>query len=286
MTQGSVFIFGLGYSAQAIARAALASGWAVGGSTRNPQLAEDLRQHGIAAEQWSGEGAPLGLQGATHVISSVPPKGGDVVLNALRPRDLHGKAGVIYLSSTSVYGDQQGAWVDETTPCDPVSGPGRARLTAESDWAALCAKAGVPLTVLRLAGIYGPGRSALDRLRAGTARRIVKPGQAFSRIHVDDIARATLAALARPEAAPVLNICDDFPSPPQDVVTYGAELLNMTPPPEEDFDSADLSPMARFFFADSKLVRNDLAKTALGLSWRYPDYRTGLRAILEAERTA
>lgn len=280
-----LFVFGLGYSGQQIAAAVQAAGWQVGGTTRDPARAAALRARGIAAEIWprpDQPGAPPeGLALASHVISAAPPAAGqdDPVLAQLSAADLSGKAGAIYLSSTSVYGDRGGAWVDESATCTPVSDQGRARLRAEAAWSAL----GCPVTVLRLAAIYGPGRSAFDRLRAGRARRIVKPGQVFSRVHVADLVRATLALLARPDAAGLLNLCDDEPAPPQDVIAHAAALLNIPAPPEEDFASADLGRMTRFFYSDSKRVSNARAHQTLPGWLSLPDYRAGLAAILAEE---
>ncbi|MFW5654981.1 MAG: NAD-dependent epimerase/dehydratase family protein, partial [Roseicyclus sp.] len=171
----------------------------------------------------------------------------------------------------------------ENTPLAPTTGPGRARVAAEEAWRALHRDHGLPVHVFRLAGIYGPGRSPFDRLRDGTARRIVKPGQVFSRIHVEDIAQVLLASMRRPNAGAVYNLCDDMPAPPQDVIAHAAELLGLPPPPEVPFDAADLRPMARSFYAENKRVRNDRITAELGVRLRYSDYRTGLAQILAAE---
>jgi nucleoside-diphosphate-sugar epimerase len=183
-----------------------------------------------------------------------------------------------YLSTTGVYGDCGGAWVDEDSPLAPNVERARRRVEAEQAWRA----AGLPLHIFRLAGIYGPGRSAIDSVRAGTARRIVKPGQVFSRIHVEDIAQSVLASLDHPRPGAVYNLCDDDPAPPQEVIAYACRLLGVAPPPEIPWQQAlaTLSPMALSFYADSKRVRNDRMKAELGVTLAYPSYREGLRAIL------
>jgi nucleoside-diphosphate-sugar epimerase len=181
-----------------------------------------------------------------------------------------------YLSTTGVYGDRQGGWVDEASPLSPVNDRGRARVAAERAWR----DGGLPVEVFHLAGIYGPGRSALDRLRAGRAQRVVKPGQVFSRIPVEDVAGALAASIAAPRPGAIWNVADDEPAPPQDVIAFAAELLGLPAPPEVAFDAAELTPMARSFYAESKRVSNRRLRQELGLALRHPDYRAGLRAIL------
>ena len=188
---------------------------------------------------------------------------------------------IVYLSTVGVYGDHGGAWIDEATPCRPANGRSRVRLAAEQDWRALGAASGKAVHVLRLAGIYGPGQNALVNLRAGTARRIVKPGQVFTRIHVADIARTIAACFGSDHAGGVWNVSDDEPAPPQDVVAYAAALLGIAPPPEVDFDSANLSPMARSFYGECKRVSNRALKQELGVSLAYPTYREALRALAQ-----
>ena len=185
-----------------------------------------------------------------------------------------------YLSTTGVYGDHGGAWVDEATALTPNTERGQRRLAAEEQWLALHRDHGLPVHVFRLAGIYGPGRNTLDNLRDGTAKRVVKPGQVFSRIHVDDIAGVLLASMARPNPGRAYNVADDEPCPPQDVVTFAAELLGLAPPHEIPFEDARLSPMARSFFADSKRVSNARIKSELGYSLRFPTYREGLKSLI------
>lgn len=275
---------GLGYTALALARRARALGWRVRGTSRPGPRLEELRAAG-----WEvlpcGHGAPLdpaALEGVTHLLDSIPPEGS--LLEQVRPL-LAGAdrlRWVGYLSATSVYGDQGGAWVEAgTTPCRPTGARGQARLAAEQAWRALLP--GVPVHVFRLAGIYGPGRSALDRVRAGEARRVVRPGLVFSRIHVEDAAAALLASCLAPRPGAVYDLADDEPAPPQDVVAFACELLGVTPPPLEPWDEARLSPALREFYAESKRVSNRRAKQELG--WRpvWPDYRAGLRTLLAGE---
>ncbi|MEL6426992.1 MAG: SDR family NAD(P)-dependent oxidoreductase, partial [Pseudomonadota bacterium] len=180
-----------------------------------------------------------------------------------------------------VYGDHDGGWVDETAPLNPATRRGQMRKMAEAAWAAL----DLPLHIFRLAGIYGPDRGPFAKVRAGTARRIIKPGQVFSRIHVEDIASVLAASIARPDPGVAYNVCDDDPAPPQDVIAHAAELLGLPLPPAIPFEEAEMSPMARSFYAESKKVSNRRIKEELGVTLRYPDYRTGLAALLEGEKS-
>jgi len=270
---------GHGYSAQALARLLQPQGWHIIGTTRSPEKADHLREMGVEAVIWPGEAlAPL-LARATHVLASVSPDGaGDPVL-AAHGADIAAARPewVGYLSTTGVYGDHQGGWVDEATALTPGTTRGRWRVRAEAQWQAL----GVPLHIFRLAGIYGPGRGPFAKVRAGTARRILKPGQVFSRIHVEDIATTLAASIARPDPGAVYNVCDNDPAPPEDVIAHAAHLLGLPVPPAEDWDKAEMTPMARSFYAESKRVRNDRILTALGVTLRYPDYRAGLAALLQ-----
>jgi nucleoside-diphosphate-sugar epimerase len=278
--------FGHGYSARALAALLVPQGWEVIGTTRDPGKAEAFRAEGVTPLIW-GADAGGALARATHVLSSAGPDAeGDPAIRAYGPAlraHLPGKPWVGYLSTTGVYGDRGGGWVDEEAPLVPSTRRGRMRVAAEEEWRALCETAAVPLHVFRLAGIYGPGRGPFAKVRAGTARRIVKPGQVFSRIHVDDIARTLAASIARPRAG-AYNLCDDDPAPPQDVIAHAARLLGLPPPPEVPFEEADLSLMARSFYAESKRVRNDRIKDWLGVRLIHPDYRSGLAALLQQER--
>lgn len=262
---------GHGYSARAL-EAILPAGWQVRGTNR---AGADGRL------QWPGEDLAPHLEWATHLLTSVAPDGeGDPVLRELEA-EIKASAfdWVGYLSTTGVYGDREGDWVDEGDDLRPATERGRRRVAAETAWARL----GVPLHIFRLAGIYGPGRGPFAKVRAGTARRIVKPGQVFSRTHVEDIAQVLLASIKRPNPGAVYNVCDDDPAPPQEVIAEAARLLGLPLPPEVDFETADMTPMARSFYAESKKVRNDRIKQELGVVLRYPDYRVGLRALLAEE---
>ncbi|MGC1261816.1 MAG: SDR family oxidoreductase [Jannaschia helgolandensis] len=279
--------FGHGYSARALTPLLLAQGWTVIGTTRSDEKAEALRAEGVQPVIF---GAQLdnALARASHVlISAGPDVTGDPVLNAYLPMlETHfgSKAWVGYLSTTGVYGDHDGGWVDENTPLTPTTRRGRLRVEAEAAWQGLAARTGAPLHIFRLAGIYGPGRGPFEKVRNGSARRIVKPGQVFSRIHVDDIAQVLMASIARPDPGAIYNLCDDDPAPPQDVIGHAAELLGLPLPPEVDFETAEMSPMARSFYAESKRVRNDRIKADLGVTLRFPDYRSGLANLLQRDR--
>jgi len=263
-------VFGLGYTARAFVRR-LGPDWTVASTTRGAGGARLL------------PGAAF--DGVTHILISIPPgETGDPVL------DIHGAeiAGLPnlewlgYLSTTGVYGTRDGGWVDETSPLRPTSARSERRVATEAGWLALWRSHGVPVHVFRLAGIYGPGRSAFDALRSGTAKRIDSGAQVFSRIHVDDIATVLLASIARPRPGAVYNVCDDEPAAPATVVAYAAGLLGIEPPPLVPLDKANLSPMARSFYADHKRVANALIKQELGVMLAYPHYRAGLAAILAA----
>jgi nucleoside-diphosphate-sugar epimerase len=282
-----LFCFGLGYAAQALAGRLAAEGWTVAGTCRSGDQAAVLAAQGYPGHRFDRDHPllPEMLAEATQILVSIPPdEAGDPVL------DRHGDdiaamrslAWVGYLSTTGVYGDREGAWVDETSELRPSGARGRRRVAAETAWLDLWRDRGVPVHLFRLAGIYGPGRSPFDALRAGTAKRIAKPGQVFSRIHVDDLASVLLSSIARPRPGAVYNVCDDAPASPAEVVAHAAHLLGVPPPPLVPFDEAALSPMARSFYADNKRVSNALVKTELGVSLRYPDYRAGLAAILAA----
>ncbi|MGA1614468.1 MAG: SDR family oxidoreductase [Lutimaribacter sp.] len=276
--------FGHGYVAQALGQALLADGWQVFGTTRDASRADALANTGVTPLLWSDEGAIRTAMGqASHLLASAAPgPQGDPVLAAFGPAIAAAAprlrwAG--YLSTTGVYGDHQGAWVDEDTPLTPSTARGQARVLAEAEWQALTA---LPLHIFRLAGIYGPGRGPFAKLRAGTAQRIVKPGQVFSRIHRDDIVRVLRASMAHPNPGRMYNLCDDDPAPPQDVIGHAAQLLGLPMPPEIAFDQADLGPMARSFYAESKRVSNARIKQELGVSLAYPTYRQGLASLLAA----
>ncbi len=281
---GVLFCFGLGYTARVLAGRLRGRGWEVRGTTRSPEKAARLGAEGYRIWLF-GRDHPIrspaeALAGVTHMITSITPdEAGDPVL------DRHGEdlravlslrwAG--YLGTTAVYGDRQGGWVDEETPLEPTLARADRRARAEAAWQA----SGLPVHIFRLAGIYGPGRNAFVNLREGTAQRILKPGQLFSRIHVEDIATVLEASMAQPHTGRVYNVCDDEPAPPQDIVAYAAGLLGMEPPPEQPYETAQLSPMARTFYKDSRRVRNARIKAELGVRLAYPTYREGLQSLLK-----
>jgi len=288
-----LFCFGLGYSAAAIARRLKAEGWDVSGTSTRPDGVEALRREGYNGLLFDGrtvsEPVTSVLRCATHILLSIPPDAdGDPALR-LHGDDIANNLAITwigYFSTVGVYGDAKGDWVDEYTPAKPASERGRRRLQAENAWRDLGRTAGKTVSVLRLPGIYGPERSAIDDLRAGTARRIVKPGQVFNRIHVDDIATATIAATRQARAEAIYNVTDDLPGPPQDVIAYAAGLIGVPAPTELDFATADLTPMARSFYSESKRVSNRLMKQELGVQLAYPTYREGLAAIAGHAPTA
>lgn len=265
---------GFGYTAKALARSLPASEWSIVGTSRDATGSED----GVRVLTWPGQS--LSLEGVTHLLVSIAPRAdGDPVLNAMgdmiaQTRTLEW---VGYLSTTAVYGDHGGEWVDEHTPATPNSQRGNWRKNAEESWGNI---PGLPLHIFRLAGIYGPGRGPFAKLRKGGLRRIIKPGQVFSRIHVDDIAQVLMASINKPNPGAVYNVCDDEPVPPQDVIGYAAELQGLPMPPAIPFEEADLTPMARSFYSENKKVRNDRIKDELGVQLLYPNYRIGLQSLM------
>jgi nucleoside-diphosphate-sugar epimerase len=290
---GHLFCFGLGYTAGVLARRLLAAGWTVTGTARSEAGKQELEKAGIEAHIFTREqpleNAGERLAGVTHILSSISSDlEGDPVI------DLHGSdltaasnlewAG--YLSSTGVYGDRGGDWVDESSERTPTTLTGRRRVAAEDCWLALGQEPGgrqsaLPVHLFRLAGIYGPGRNAVEAVREGRARRIHKAGQVFSRIHVDDIATVLIASMERPNPGAVYNLCDDRVAPQEEVVAFAARLLGQTPPPLVDYEEANLPELARAFYSECKRVSNRRIKTELGVVLRYPDYEAGLRALYE-----
>ncbi len=273
--------FGHGYSAQALAQLLIPQGWRVIGTTRSPGKLDAIRATGAEAVVFGTDGVHAALDAATHLLSSAAPEvGGDPVLaeygaaiaDAAPRLDWAG-----YLSTTGVYGDHGGGWVDEATPLIPTTRRGQWRKEAEAAWEAI---PGLPLHIFRLAGIYGPGRGPFEKVRQGTARRIVKEGQVFSRIHMDDIAQVLAASIARPNPGAAYNLCDDDPAPPEDVIEHAARLLGLPVPPAEPYETAEMTEMARSFYAESKRVRNHRIKDELGVRLIHPDYRSGLAALL------
>ncbi|MSP88535.1 MAG: SDR family oxidoreductase [Alphaproteobacteria bacterium] len=280
-----LFCFGLGFSALALIRRLRLRGWRIAGTCRRADKARALATEGKEVFLFDRD-QPLdggALAGTTHLLSSVPPDdAGDPVIDQ-HGDDIGALTGVSwvgYLSTTGVYGDRGGATVDETAALTPSGGRGRRRVLAEAAWLDLQKRHGLPVHLFRLAGIYGPGRNALDTVRRGEARRVVKPGQVFSRIHVDDIATVLEASIDRPNPGTAYNVADDESAPPQDVIAHACTLLGMPVPPETPFTRADLSPMARSFYADNKRVDNTRIKRELGVRLAYPSYREGLKALL------
>lgn len=285
----NLFVFGYGYSSATLVRAHRDRFAQVHATVRGAAKAQSLAADGVTGRIFDGTVAEdaivADLAASDALLVSVPPDAaGDPVLRrfadaiAASPR----LAWIGYLSTVGVYGDHGGGWVDEATPPNPTSERSVRRLEAEEGWLALGRSSGKAVHVFRLAGIYGPGQNALVNLRDGTARRIVKPGQVFNRIHVEDIAGAVMASLARPAPGAVYNVTDDEPSPPQDVVAFAAGLMGVPVPPDLPFESASLSPMARSFYSENKRVSNRRLKEQLGHAMRYPTYREALRALFMA----
>lgn len=274
--------FGHGYSAKALTTLLIPQGWRVIGTTRTAEKAEVLAATGVEPLIFPGDDVTEALAQATHLlISAGPDAEGDPVLRAVGDQ-IAARAAQLewvgYLSTTGVYGDHGGAWVDEDTPLSPSTRRGQWRKEAEAAWLAI---PDLPLHIFRLAGIYGPGRGPFAKVRAGTARRIIKPNQVFSRTHVEDIAQVVAASIANPAPGTAYNVCDDDPAPPQDVIEHAAHLLGLPIPPAEDFETAEMTPMARSFYAESKRVRNDRIKETLGVQLKYPTYKEGLAALLQ-----
>lgn len=285
-----VFFFGMGYSSLATARAIhglVDPAMGIAGTTRNADRADELADSAYRMHLFDGTapGPTLAedLSKASHVVLSIPPdETGDPALNRHRGdlAAIPNLEWLCYFSTVGVYGDFGGAWIDEIVPTRPINARSKQRVAVEQHWRDFAQERGVPLLILRLAGIYGPGRSAFDKLRDGTARRIVKPGQVFNRIHVEDIGRVTALAAQR-RLAGTFNLADDEPAPPQDLVTFAAALIGVAPPPEMPFETAAMTDMARSFYSDNKRVSNGAIKRALGIDLVHPTYREGLRAIYE-----
>lgn len=285
----NLFVFGLGFSGRTIAERRIVRGDSVRGTVRSRDKAQALSAAGIRTHVFGPNGRDDGIdvdiaQSNALLISVPPGAGGDPVLAAYGGQiasasNLHW---IGYLSTIGVYGNHDGAWVDEQTPATPTSTRSRERADAERAWLAFGAANNIPVQIFRLAGIYGPGQSQLVQIARGTARRIVKPGQVFNRIHVEDIAHAVDASLDRPRPGAIYNVTDNEPAPPQDVVTFAASLCGVEPPPEISLDDAGLTEMGRSFYAESKRVRNDLLRSELGVTLAYPTYREGLTVLRTA----
>jgi len=285
-----LFCFGLGFCARALVRRVVAEGWEVAGTSRDGAGLEPIRALGADAHVFAPDHplAAEALSGITHMLTSIPPsESGDVVLghHAALIANHETLRWIGYLSATSVYGDRDGELVGEHDTLHPVSKRAIKRARAESQWLELWRDHGAPVHVFRLAGIYGPGRSTVDQVRAGTAKRIDKPGHRFSRIHVDDIAAALWASMARPEPGAVTNLCDDEPAASAEVTAYACALLGIPPPPLIPFADAvtAMSPMAREFWSDNRQISNRRMHETLLPELRYPTYRQGIAAIVNTE---
>jgi len=285
------FCFGLGYTGQRLAGKLATQGWLVAGTTRSPEKRDQLAAAGIDAYRFDALAAdelPQACMEATHILISIPPdEGGDPVFrhHGQTLAALPNLQWLGYLSTTGVYGDCAGEWVDEASPTHAMDGRVRRRIDAETQWLSMVGTHRLPTHIFRLAGIYGPDNSQIDRVRAGTARRIVKAGQYFSRIHVDDIVAVLMASMHQPAIGEIYNVCDDLPAAPEAVVVYAAELCGVVPPPEESYEQAPLSDMMRSFFSANRRVRNDKIKTKLGVELAYPTYQEGLRSIFDLSKS-
>ncbi len=279
-----LLVFGHGYAATALSRRLIPAGWRVIGTTRDQDRLGAMAELGVEGRLWPGAVLDDALRDATHLLLSVAPgEDGDPVINTLGGKiaaAAHPLEWVGYLSTTAVYGDHQGGWVDETKPLAPTTKRGKWRVEAEQAWTDLAEASVLPLHIFRLAGIYGPGRGPFAKVRAGTARRIIKQGQVFSRIHVEDIAETLMASIAHPNPGRIYNVCDNEAAPPEDVIGYAAELLGLPVPEAVDIAEANLSAMALSFYSESKRVLNRRIREELGVKLAYPTYREGLRALL------
>ncbi len=279
-----LLIFGYGFTGKVLARRLMSTGWTVSAATRRSEVRAAAEQSGVRAMNASDLPAlaDAATQADAILITAPPSAQGCPGFAALAQAPKSG-TWMGYLSTTGVYGDHGGRWVFETSETRAHSVEGARRVAAEHDWLGLGARAGLNVAIFRLPGIYGPGRSPLDRLRDGTAHRLVKPGQVFSRIHVEDLAAGLEASVARPRAGGIYHLCDDEPAPADVVTAFAAELLGLKPPPARAYDEHAASPALRRFYGENKRVSNALAKAELGWQPTYRSYREGLRAVLEAE---
>lgn len=293
-TDKHLFCFGYGYVAGFLADQLAPHGWKISGTTTDPEKRDFLKGAGVQASLFDGM-TPIidpntSLYTATHLLISVPPgNNGDPVVS-LHALDILEKMPKLewigYLSATSVYGNQDGKWIDEKTPVAPASRRGSLRVRAEEDWLSLYRSDNIPLHIFRLAGIYGPGRSALESVRSGLAKRIDKPGHVFNRIHVDDIVQTLIASINAPSPGSIYNLADDVPSTSHEVISFACDLLGLTPPPLVKYDQEELAPIVRSFYKDNKRIRNDKIKSELGVQLLYPDYKSGLQACYDLEGKA
>ena len=283
-----LFCFGFGYCCEYLMSSLQQEGWRISGTTRDPDKRRELRSRGVQAHLFDYDVPLLDplyiMRDVTHILISTPPsEAGDptFTMHAHDIEQLQNLEWLGYLSTTGAYGDRDGGWVDENTPPRPTTKRGSRRLKAEEQWLSTHQNYNVPTHIFRLAGIYGPGRSAIDSVRSGIARRIDKPGHAFSRIHVEDIVNILLASIEHPKSGEIYNVCDDLPAPSHEVILYACELLGVEPPPLLPYDKVDLAPITQSFYTDNKRVRNDKIKNDLGVRLMYEDYKKGLEACLE-----
>ncbi|HYD17092.1 MAG TPA: SDR family oxidoreductase [Patescibacteria group bacterium] len=285
-----LFCFGFGYTANFLADRLRDFGWKIAGTTTDPEKRAYMKGTGIEAMLYDQTHTIMDpfetFADVTHVLISIPPGAdGDLVVDG-HGADLAAMPNIEwvgYLSTTGVYGNHDGAWIDEKTTPEPTSRRGTLRLRAEQQWNFLHLNEGLPLHIFRLSGIYGPGRSAIDSVRAGTARRIEKAGHVFNRIHVDDIVQVLVASMNAPNPGAIYNLADDLPSPSADVVTFACNLIGIDAPPVTHFEQTEMAPIVRSFYKDNKRVKNDRVKSELGVDLLYPDFRAGLQASLEIE---
>ncbi len=285
-----LFCFGYGYTASFLGERLREFGWKIAGTTTDPDKRAFLKQSGIDAmlyDQTHTINDPFEtFADVTHVLISIPPGAdGDLVVDAhgFDIASMPNIEWVGYLSTTGVYGNQDGNWIDERATPEPTSRRGSLRLRAEQQWNFLHLNDGLPLHIFRLSGIYGPGRSAIDSVRAGTARRIDKPGHVFNRIHVDDIVQALIGSMNKPNPGAIYNLSDDMPSPSHEVVTFACNLIGIDAPPMTEFEQTEMAPIVRSFYKDNKRIKNDRLKTELGVTLLHPDFRSGLQACLEID---
>ena len=287
----SLFCFGYGYTCDYLGHELMMTGnWSISGTTRDLERKEVLKQRGIKAHIFDYQSPLLNpsstLENVTHILISTPPNDNGDPTYLIHDEDiaeLKNLKWIGYLSATSIYGDRQGGWVSEQNNPSPSSQRGSRRLKAERQWQELAEEHNLPLHIFRLSGIYGPGRSAIDSVRAGVARRIEKPGHAFNRIHVEDIVQTLITSMNNPMAGNIYNLSDDEAAPSHEVIAYACKLLGMKPPPVIPYEEADLAPITRSFYSDNKRIENDKIKEQLGIKLKYPNHRLGLQACLEAE---
>ena len=279
--------FGHGYSAQALADILLPLGWQIRATTRSKEKFNKIKKSGILVRIWPDQSLSDDLEWATHLLISIAPdKYEDLVLKEFREKiikNIKQFNWVGYLSTTGVYGNHDGGWVDEEEKLIPSTLRGKYRVYAEKEWLRLFKVYNLPLHIFRLAGIYGPGRGPFSKVKSGLARRVIKKNQLFSRIHVEDIAQTLNASILEPNPGAIYNVCDDYPAPPEDVISYAAQLLGLPNPPKVKFEDAIMTDMARSFYLESKKVRNNKIKNELGVVLKYPNYKAGLKALIKEE---